>query len=47
MEAKCVAGDFNSPEEIGLSAPHKTFTVFTYSGNIYDSWKGNASTVTD
>jgi len=37
MEAKYVAGNFNRPEEIGLSAPHKTFPIFTYSGNICDS----------
>jgi len=42
MEAKCVAGNFNPPEEIGLSAPHKTFAVFTHSGNICDIWKEKA-----
>jgi len=37
MEAKCAAGKFNTPEEIGLTSPHKPFTVTSYFGNISDS----------
>jgi len=37
MEANSVAGNSKPPEENVLTAPHKTFAVSTYRGNIYDS----------
>jgi len=35
------------PEEIGLTLPPETFAFFTYFKNICDSWRGNATAVTD
>jgi len=37
MEAKCVAGNVNSPEENVLTLSHETFVVYTSFGNIRDS----------
>jgi len=37
MEAKCVAGNVISPEEISLMLSHKIIVVYTYFGNIHDS----------
>jgi len=37
MEAKHDAGNLKPPEEIGLTLPHKTFSVFTHNVNMRDS----------
>jgi len=37
MEAKCDASKFKQQEKIGLTLPHKTFAVFTYTAIIHDT----------
>ena len=39
MEAKCDAGVFQLPDEIGLNLPHNRFAVLPYIVNIRDSQK--------
>ena len=43
MEAKCIAGKFKTPKEIGLTPARKTYAVFTHIENIRDSWRRNTS----
>jgi len=43
MKAKCNAGSFKLPEEIGLTLLHKTFVVFTYIAKFVIAKDENAS----